>query len=100
MSSPAPGDKTVSGPSPHPALPRKRGRVGEEAVGERESRRVCVGVITGAQGVRGAVRVKSFTEIPEDVAAYGPVENETGDRCFELRLRGSAKGVLIAEVPG
>jgi 16S rRNA processing protein RimM len=58
-----------------------------------------VGVITGAQGVRGAVRIKSFTEIPEDVAGYGPVENEAGDRCFELRLLGCAKGVLIAEVP-
>jgi 16S rRNA processing protein RimM len=67
---------------------------------EEPSRRVCVGVITGAQGVRGAVRIKSFTEVPEDVAAYGLVENETGDRRFELRLLGAAKGVLIAEVPG
>jgi 16S rRNA processing protein RimM len=67
---------------------------------EERSRRVCVGVITGAQGVRGAVRIKSFTEIPEDVAGYGPVENEAGDRRFELRVLGAAKGVLIAEVPG
>jgi 16S rRNA processing protein RimM len=71
-----------------------------EGQGEESSRRVCVGVITGAQGVRGAVRIKSFTEIPEDVAVYGPVENEAGDRRFEFRLLGAAKGVLIAEVSG
>lgn len=64
------------------------------------SERICVGVITGPQGVQGAVRVKSFTEIPEDIAGYGPVENEAGDRRFELRLVGSTKGVLIARVSG
>jgi 16S rRNA processing protein RimM len=63
-------------------------------------KRVCLGVITGAQGVRGAVRVKSFTADPADVASYGPVEDETGERRFDLRLVGSAKGVLIAKLNG
>jgi 16S rRNA processing protein RimM len=31
--------------------------------------RVCLGVVTGAHGVRGLLRVKSFTEAPEDLAA-------------------------------
>lgn len=79
-----------------PPSSAKRG----EGRGTARSRRVCVGVITGPQGVQGAVRIKSFTQIPEDVAGYGPVENDAGDRCFELRLRGTAKGVLIAEVSG
>jgi 16S rRNA processing protein RimM len=67
--------------------------------GEREAR-LCVGVITGPQGVRGAVRVKSFTAIPADVAAYGKVEDETGRRSFELRVVGSALGVVIATIAG
>jgi 16S rRNA processing protein RimM len=67
---------------------------------ERPSQRVCVGVVTGPQGVQGAVRIKSFTEVPEDVAAYGPLEDETGRRQFDLRLCGAAKGVLIARLPG
>ena len=33
-----------------------------------QDKRVCVGVVTGAHGVRGAVRLKSFTAEPEDVA--------------------------------
>jgi 16S rRNA processing protein RimM len=50
--------------------------------------------------VHGAIRVKSFTANPEDIAGYGPVENESGDRCFELQLIGVAKGVLIARISG
>jgi 16S rRNA processing protein RimM len=64
------------------------------------TRRVCVGIVTGPQGVRGAVRVKSFTEVPEDIARYGPVEDEAGGRRFELRVSGKAKGVLIANLAG
>src|SRR4030081_1289386 len=67
--------------------------------GERDQL-LCVGVITGPQGVRGAVRVKSFTAEPADVAAYGTVEDEAGQRRFELRIVGSAKGVVIAKIAG
>jgi 16S rRNA processing protein RimM len=62
--------------------------------------RVCVGVIVGAQGVRGAVRVKPFTAEPAAVAGYGPVEDEAGKRRFELRLVGQAKGVVVATLAG
>src|SRR6266851_3202456 len=65
-----------------------------------QDKRVCLGVITGAHGVRGAVRVKSFTAEPADVARYGPLEDESGERQFKLSVTGSAKGVLIARLPG
>src|SRR4051812_36633571 len=73
--------------------PRSRG----EGRGEGHPQRVCVGVITGPQGVQGAVRIKSFTEVPVDITGYGPVEDEAGHRRFELRLVGTAKGVVTAE---
>lgn len=63
-------------------------------------KRVCVGVVTGAHGVRGAVRLKSFTAEPEDVAGYGPLEDERGERRFALRIVGSGKGVLLATIAG
>ena len=69
-------------------------------MGEAAGSRICVGVITGAQGVRGAVRIKSFTALPEDVASYGPVADETGQRAFALRAVGRAKGVVIATISG
>lgn len=50
--------------------------------------RICVGVITGAHGVRGFVRVKSFTATPEHVAAYGLLSDESGTQTFDLTLTG------------
>jgi 16S rRNA processing protein RimM len=46
------------------------------------------------------MKVKPFTEVPEDVAAYGPVEDETGNRRFTLRVTGAAKGQVIVAVDG
>ena len=62
--------------------------------------RVCLGAVTGAHGVRGLVKVKTFTEVAEDIASYGPGENEAGDRQFTLELKGSAKGQLIVSIKG
>jgi 16S rRNA processing protein RimM len=63
-------------------------------------KRVCVGIVTGAHGVRGAVRIKSFTAEPKDVARYGPLEDESGRERYSLRIVGVAKGVLIGWLAG
>ena len=44
--------------------------------------RVLVGMIAGAHGVRGEVRIRSFTDDPAAVAAYGPLSDESGQRRF------------------
>ena len=62
--------------------------------------RICVGVIVGAHGVRGLVRVKSFTEEPADIAAYGPLGDAKCARQYALDVTGSAKGVLLARIDG
>jgi 16S rRNA processing protein RimM len=64
-----------------------------------DSSRVCLGVIVGAKGLRGEVRVKSFTESPEDVAAYGPVTTDDG-RTFALSVTGHAQGTVTVRVKG
>ena len=53
-----------------------------------EDRKVCIGVIAGPHGVKGQVRLKSFTADPADVAAYGPVTDATGARAFTLEIAG------------
>lgn len=50
--------------------------------------------------MRGLVRIKSFTEDPANVAAYGPVADETGRKRFELRIRETRKNMVIARIPG
>ena len=45
------------------------------------------------------LRIKSFTERPEDVASYGPVSDETG-RSFALGVVGLARGAVLARIDG
>ena len=49
--------------------------------------RICLGVVTGAHGLHGLLRVRTFTEVPEDVGAYGPVQSEDGTREYDLKVR-------------
>ncbi len=61
---------------------------------------VVMGVVTGAHGIRGEVKIKSFTAVPEDIAAYGPLLLDDGPGEVEiLRLR-PGKGVFIAKLAG
>ncbi len=62
--------------------------------------RVCVAAIAGAHGVRGLVRLKSFTEQEEDVFAYGPLTDETGTRRFTVTPAGRSKDRLLARIEG
>lgn len=61
--------------------------------------RICVGVIGAPHGVRGLVRVKSFTETPEDVAAYGPLSDQRGKQIV-LTVTGHAKNMIVCRVDG
>tara|TARA_R110002110_G_scaffold56762_1_gene160991 strand:- start:4383 stop:4931 length:549 start_codon:yes stop_codon:yes gene_type:complete len=62
--------------------------------------KVCLGVVTGAHGVRGLVRVKPFTQTPDGVAAYGPVETKDGARVFAIEMRGMTKDLVICHLDG
>jgi 16S rRNA processing protein RimM len=64
------------------------------------AKRILVGAIAGAHGVRGEVRIKSFTANPRAIGRYGPVEDETGARSFKLTVRGEVKGLVIARLDG
>lgn len=63
--------------------------------------RVLLGRIAGAHGVRGEVRLASFTEQPEAIAAYGPLSDKSGKRQFALVLKGRVRGDnLVAAIAG
>ncbi|MCR9176229.1 MAG: ribosome maturation factor RimM [Alphaproteobacteria bacterium] len=62
--------------------------------------RVCLGAITGAHGVRGQVKVKPFTENPDDVGSYGPVTDEAGTRSFTIQVMGRAKDQVVVRLEG
>jgi 16S rRNA processing protein RimM len=61
--------------------------------------RVCLGQIGAAHGVRGEVRLRSFTSEPEAIADYGPLETEDG-RVFEIEMLRPAKDHFVARLSG
>lgn len=63
-------------------------------------RLICVGVVTGARGLGGEVRIKSFTADPADVAAYGPLCDETGRASYRVRVTGTSRGQVVARFEG
>lgn len=62
--------------------------------------RICLGAIAGAHGVKGAVKVRTFTEQPEDIGTYGPLTDEAGEREFRLTVARRAKGGVVARITG
>ncbi len=61
---------------------------------------VRLGVIVGVRGIKGEVRIKSFTDDPVAVGAYGPLYDKTGARRFDLKVTGTQKGVVLARIDG
>lgn len=49
---------------------------------------VCLGVIGGAHGLKGDLWVKSYTETPDGIAAYGPVWDLKAGRSYGVRVVG------------
>ena len=62
--------------------------------------RICVAQIGAAHGVRGEVRLRSFTTDPMAVRAYGPLETEDGSARFEIETLRQAKDHLVARLRG
>jgi len=61
--------------------------------------RVCLGQIGAAHGVRGEVRLRSFTADPAAIADYGPLETEDG-RVLEIEKLRPAKDHFVARLSG
>ena len=64
------------------------------------NRLICVGVILGAHGVRGNVRLRSFTAEPEAIFTYKPLTDETGQQVFAPHRKGMMKDYFIASLKG
>jgi 16S rRNA processing protein RimM len=62
------------------------------------AQRLCVGVVVGAHGIRGQLRIKSFTLDPAALTRYGPLETDDG-RLWQLDgVSVGVKSMLTASV--
>lgn len=61
--------------------------------------RLLLGEIGAAQGLKGEVRLHSYTQEPGAIAGYGPLQDESG-RAVEIEsVRATPKG-LVARIKG
>jgi 16S rRNA processing protein RimM len=61
---------------------------------------ICVARIGAPHGVRGAIKLWTFTEDPMAVTRYGPLATKDGARKFEVANAREAKGHLVAMLKG
>ncbi len=61
---------------------------------------VYLGVVTGARGLKGEVRLKSYTSDPARIGDYGPLTDGEGRQTFHLRVTGGAKDRVFARFDG
>jgi 16S rRNA processing protein RimM len=64
------------------------------------AKRVCVAQIGAPHGIRGEVRLWTFTADPMAVMRYGALESEDGKHAFEIDAVRTAKGHLVAKLRG
>jgi 16S rRNA processing protein RimM len=62
--------------------------------------KICIARVGAAHGVRGAVKLWTFTEDPLAVQVYGPLVTKDGARSFEVASAREAKGHLVATLKG
>ena len=59
---------------------------------------VCVGTISSPHGLSGEIRINSYMANPDDIAAYGPLADTSGERRFEIKIVGRSRNQLIARI--
>lgn len=61
---------------------------------------IPVGVIGGARGLKGDLRVKSYTAEPKSIGSIGVLTDCTGTKIFTLKVIGQQKGQVLVRIKG
>jgi 16S rRNA processing protein RimM len=64
------------------------------------AKKIRVARVGAAHGVRGEMKLWSFTQDPAAVAEYGPLESEDGSRQFDIESMRAAKDHFVVRVKG
>ena len=62
--------------------------------------KVCLGAIVGVHGIRGEIKVKSFSEDEKNLTHYGLLSNDKGDKSFDIKIVGHSKELLRCKIKG
>ena len=61
---------------------------------------ICVGVVAGVHGLKGAVKIKSFMENQEDILSFGPLFNRAFRDSYKITLVSKNKKGIVARLSG
>lgn len=66
-------------------------------------RRIIIGAVSGSYGVKGWIKVRSFTDPPENILTYEPwwLENKGSSQCWQVRAgKVHGPGAVVVELAG
>jgi len=63
-------------------------------------KKVCLGKIVGVHGIKGEVKVKSFTAVDKDIAKYGALNDKNNQQTYEIKVTGHSKDLLRVKIKG
>ncbi len=63
-------------------------------------KRILLGFISGAHGIRGDVILRSFAQDPAAVGDYGVLTSKDGSRSFEIKVRRVTNKGVVAGIKG
>lgn len=63
-------------------------------------KQVCLGKIVGVHGIKGEVKIKSYTAVDKDIASYGELTDKLNKQHFILKVTGHSKELLRAKIKG
>lgn len=61
---------------------------------------ILLGVIGAPHGIKGQVKIKTFTETPENLTVYGVLTDKSGKKQFDISIIRSMPDHVIASVKG
>ena len=65
-----------------------------------KNEKVCLGAIVGVHGIKGEVKVKSFSDDERHLTRYGVLSNEAGDKTFDVKSVGHSKDLVRVKIKG
>lgn len=61
---------------------------------------VLIGIIGAARGLKGEVRIKSFTDDPLAIGSLGKLTDESGKASYKIHVTGTQKESVLARIEG
>jgi 16S rRNA processing protein RimM len=67
---------------------------------DKDNALICLGKITKPHGIRGYVKVFSYTQNPSDIINYGPLYDQSGEHTYKVKIISTTQDLLVVAIDG